>query len=139
MFFSSTLSFLVLTITLASGSLHPAEQIAETMMILDFSADSDSEPDSKGEFTSATLEASALPESFTVCSAFMVDAWTPQTDSGGFTSARMFSLLDVNGDQWGYIHLNAYSFKTEYKVKLGQGKNGVRKNDWTLRQYVNVM
>ena len=42
--------------------------------VLDFSADSDHEPDSNGEYTRATLEAGPLPESFTVCSAFMVEA-----------------------------------------------------------------
>ena len=40
----------------------------------DFSADNDQKKDSNGEYTSATLNAGALPESFTVCSAFMVEA-----------------------------------------------------------------
>ena len=97
------------------------------MKVFDFSADNDHQSDSNGEFTSATLNAGALLESFTVCSAFIVDAWTTQTDSGGFTSARMFSLLDVNGDPWGHINLKAYNFKTEYKVKLGRGNSFVVK------------
>ena len=37
----------------------------------DFSADNDGQPDSNGEYTSATLDAGSLPESFTVCSAIM--------------------------------------------------------------------
>ena len=50
--------------------------------VLDFFADNDQEPDSNGEFTGATLNAGFLPESFTICSALMVEAWTTE-----FTSA----------------------------------------------------
>ena len=64
--------------------------------VFDFSADNDNEPDSNGEYTSATLEAGPLPESFTVCSALMVEAWTTE-----FVSADMFTLLDNDGDTWG--------------------------------------
>ena len=56
------------------------------MKVLDFSADSDHEADITGDYTSATLEAGPLPESFTICSALMVEAW--------IFSAYMFSLLD---------------------------------------------
>ena len=59
-----------------------------TLKVLDFSADADNARDSNGKYTSATLDAGALPESFTICSAFMVDAWTPHKD------APMFLLLD---------------------------------------------
>ena len=44
--------------------------------VLDFSADNDNEPDRNGDYTSATLDAGPLPESFTICLAIMVDAWT---------------------------------------------------------------
>ena len=47
-----------------------------TLKVLDFSADGDQQPDSNGEYTGATLEAGDLPESFTICSAFMEDAWS---------------------------------------------------------------
>ena len=51
--------------------------VSKTIMtILDFSSDSDHELDSNGEYTSATLDAGALPESFAICSSFMVDAWS---------------------------------------------------------------
>ena len=43
------------------------------LKVLDFSADIDHEPDSNGEYTSATLDAGPLPESFTICSAFRVE------------------------------------------------------------------
>ena len=66
------------------------------MKVLDFSADNDQKPDSNGEFTGATLNAGFLPESFTICTAIMVQAWT--TD---FSSADMFTMLDDDGYAWG--------------------------------------
>ena len=86
----------------------------DPLKVLDFSADNDDEPDSEGEFTSATLEIGALPESFTICSAFMVDAWTTK-----FTAAYMFVLMDSEERIWGRINLYAASSFTEYKVGLG--------------------
>ena len=75
---------------------------AAKLRVLDFSADNDQEPDSNGEFTGATLKAGFLPESFTICSAFMVDAWTTE-----FASALMATMLDDDGDIWGKIFLYA--------------------------------
>ena len=88
---------------------------APKMKVLDFSADNDQELDSNGEFTGATLDAGALPESFTVCSAFMVDAWTTE-----FASPDMFELLDVEGDPWTYINVYAATSYTQYKAYLGR-------------------
>ena len=85
-----------------------------TMKVLDFSADNDNELDSNSEFTGATLDAGALPESFTVCSAFMVDAWTTE-----FSGAFMFSLLNVDSYPWAFIYLYAATSYTKYKVYLG--------------------
>ena len=82
--------------------------------VFDFSADNDQESDSNGEYTSATLDAGALPESFTICSAIMVEAWTTV-----FSSAHIFRLLDVDGDGWGYVELYAATSYTQYNVKLG--------------------
>ena len=66
------------------------------LKVFDFSADNDQEPDSNGEYTGATLDAGALPESFTICSAIMVDdAWTTESKA-----ADMFALLS-DGDEWG--------------------------------------
>ena len=84
------------------------------LKVLDFSADNDNDLDSKGEYTGATLKPGPLPESFTICSAFMVDAWTPE-----FTSAYMFILNDDNGTRWGYIKLYAAPSYTVYEVELG--------------------
>ena len=81
------------------------------LKVLDFSADNDQEPDSNGELTSATLKAGFLPESFTICSAIMVDAWTSE-----FSSARMFRLLDdVREKTWGMINIFAHSRYTKYE------------------------
>ena len=88
--------------------------ISKAMKVLDLSDDNDHELDSNGEYTSATLDAGALPESFAICSSFMVDAWTTE-----FNSADMFSLLDREGYPWGYIYLHAASSYTQYLVKLG--------------------
>ena len=86
----------------------------ETMLkVLDFSADNDQQPDSNGEYTGATLEAGSLPESFTICSAIMVDAWTTKP------SARMFIPLNNDGYLWGRVLLYAASSYTEYEVWLG--------------------
>ena len=86
----------------------------QMMKVLDFSADNDHEPDSNGEYTSATLEAGPLPESFIICSAFMVEAWT--TD---FSEAVLFTLLDNNGITWANINLYATPSSTEYEVHFG--------------------
>ena len=81
------------------------------LKVLDFSADNDHEPDSNGEFTSATLEAGFLPQSFTICSAFMTDAWV----SAFSASSNMFTLVDVDGNTWGRIKLYVASSKyTQY-------------------------
>ena len=85
----------------------------------DFSADNDQKQDSNGEYTSATLNAGALPESFTVCSAFMVEAWTLTTM---ITPPNLFTFLWEDGRTWGRIVLKAGHSRTEYRVKLGPVK-----------------
>ena len=83
------------------------------LKVLDFSADNDQKPDSNGEYTGATLEAGPLPESFTICSAFMVEAWTTM-----FSSARMFTLRRTDGLRWwGFVSLYAAPRYTSYKAK----------------------
>jgi hypothetical protein len=42
--------------------------VSKSLKVLDLSDDNDQEPDSNGEYTSATLKAGFLPESFTICS-----------------------------------------------------------------------
>ena len=83
--------------------------------VLDFSADIDQQPDINGEFTSATLNAGFLPESFTICTAFMVQAWKT-----GFSSADMFTMLADGGYKWGRIRMFASSNFTRYKQDLAR-------------------
>ena len=66
--------------------------------VLDFSADNDNEPDNNDEYSSASLlDAGVLPESFTICSAYMVETWTTEP-----ATASMFTLLGRELDVWGY-------------------------------------
>ena len=62
------------------------------LKVLDLSDDNDGVVDKDRKFTRATLKSGPLPESFTICSAFMVEAWTT-----GFEKAYMFALLDYKG------------------------------------------
>ena len=82
--------------------------------VLDFSADNDQQPDNNGEFTSATLEAGSLTDSFTICSAFMNEGWIAQS-----SSSYMFMLLTDDGRRWGHIILAALPAYTQYLVSLG--------------------
>ena len=107
----STLLCILLSVALVSGS-GPVPKY--TTKVLDFSADNDQNWDNNGDFTSATLNARALPESFTICSAFMVDAWTTE-----FTSADMITLLDDDGYKYGGIEMYAEKTYTEYYAYLG--------------------
>ena len=85
----------------------------QNMRVLDFSRDNDNLPDN-GEYTFAFLNAGTLPESFTICSAFMVNSWNTH-----YTEAYMFELLDDERDMWGYIMMYAAGSYTEYDVGLG--------------------
>ena len=92
------------------------------LKVLSFSDDIDNKADSNGEFTSATLEKANLPESFTICWAFMVDAWT--TD---FVSVDVFYILKDDGSrQWGYVHIYAAPTYTNYAVHLGNSEFAFR-------------
>ena len=50
---------------------------SKSLKLLDFSADNDYQRDDDGEITRAFSDFGALPESFTICSAFMVEASPP--------------------------------------------------------------
>ena len=43
---------------------------------IDFSLDNDFSPDVNNSYTHASLQKENLPPSFTICTAFMVEAWT---------------------------------------------------------------
>ena len=70
---------------------------SKSLKVLDFSADVDYQPDDDGEYTEAISDFGALPESFTICSAFMVEAWY-----GPGTSAHMFSI-PLHDDLWEHV------------------------------------
>ena len=61
---------------------------------LDFSLDNDWEPDENKSYTHASLWKENLPSSFTICTAFMVEAWTEYVDS------MLFVLCDDKGKIW---------------------------------------
>ena len=85
------------------------------LKVLSFADDNDNKVDKEGEFTSATLKRANLPGSFTICLAFMVDAWTTH-----FSAVRVFDMLrDDRLSQWGKLSLYAAESYTEYQVKLG--------------------
>ena len=67
-----------------------------------------------GNEPGATLEAGPLPESFTVCSAIMVERWDKY-----FATSPMFGLLDKDKYTWASISLHAAPRFTQYKVMLG--------------------
>ena len=93
---------------------------SKSLKVLDFSADVDYQPDDDGEYTRAFSDFGALPESFTICSAFMVEAWY-----GFGTSAHMFSIPlpheddDLMVTSWAYVHIHAAFGYRQYYVKAG--------------------
>ena len=60
-------------------------------LALDFSLDNDWKPDENKSYTHASLQKENLPSSFTICTAFMVEAWTKNADS------FLFVLRDDRG------------------------------------------
>ena len=81
--------------------------------VLDFSTDGDQFSNYDNVYTGATLDAGPLPESFTICSAIMVDAWT-----SGFAAADMFTLLS-DGYKWMYLSYQIDPSYTKYEVRVG--------------------
>ena len=78
--------------------------------VLSFSDDNDNKADRIGEYTSASIEKENLPMSFTICAAFMVEAWN--TD---FISALILSILGDNKfSVWGGLMITASNTFTEY-------------------------
>ena len=92
-----------------------SEDGSNLMKVIDVSADNDQIADANGEYTSATLYGGALPDSFTICSAFMVEAWTTEQ-----SAADLFSLKDDDDQNWAYIYMVAASGSTTYTLDFGQ-------------------
>jgi hypothetical protein len=93
----------------------------KTIKVLDFSLDNDHEMDSEWEYTHASLRNPMLnlPPAFTICSAFMVEAWTTE-----FQKAFMFQLNGVNGVSWGYVRLWAAETYTQFYIGIGTDYTG---------------
>ena len=70
-----------------------------TVKVLDFSLDVDQERDSSGTYTHASLKKEAIPLDFTICSAFMVEDWTTEYQSG--VSVWSVLLFLLRGDDGG--------------------------------------
>ena len=84
------------------------------LRILSFGDDNDDKADYNGEFTSASLEKENLPESFTLCAAFSVEAWNSKS-----TMDAVPTIHTDDGEAWGYVRLEAGSNFTHYDVLLG--------------------
>ena len=92
----------------------PKDNVGSEHSVIDISDDINGERDSLREFTMASLSKPDMPRDFTICTAFMSEAWT--TD---FSASRLFELRDVDGDRWAYVLLYAAESYIEFEVKLG--------------------
>ena len=80
---------------------------------LDFSLDNDRKPDENNSYTHASLQKRNFPPSFTICTAFMVEAWAKKA------SAKLLLLLDGKGDIWLSIRIYAAAMTyTEFSFEF---------------------
>ena len=83
-----------------------------SLKALDFSLDNDDEPDENNSYTHASLQKENLPSSFTICTSFMVEAWTK------YTVANLFLLLDDRGNIWHLVEFFAADTFTEFSFQF---------------------
>ena len=83
--------------------------------MITFSADNNGLPDSSGEYTGASLTKPDMPRDFTICAAYMVQAWTTV-----YSSANLFTLYGGFDNWWGRVKLFAARKYTEVEVNLGK-------------------
>ena len=79
---------------------------------LDFSLDNDGEADENNSYTHASLKKENLPSSFTICTAFMVEAWTK------YTSSYLFVFQNDNGEIWLMVRSFAQTTYTQFSFQL---------------------
>ena len=79
-----------------------------------FANDVDGLPNSKGEYTGASLTKPDMPRDFTVCAAFIVEAWTTS-----FTSAYLFHIDDKYGNPCAYVNIDARLQYSLLMTKIG--------------------
>ena len=84
------------------------------MKVLDVPADNDQVADSNGEYTSATLDGGPLPQSFSICSAYMVEAWNTEQ-----SAADVFSMRDDDDQNWIYLYVVAAEGFTSWTLDFG--------------------
>ena len=84
------------------------------LKVLDFHSDNDQLADRNGEFTSATLIGGRLPDSFSICVAYMVEAWHTEQ-----SAADLFSLQDDQDVYWGNVYVVASPTYMQYILELG--------------------
>ena len=88
------------------------------MKALDFSLDNDRKADENNSYTHASLQKENFPSSFTICTAFMVEAWTR------YQNTWLFVLNDDKGEIWHWIKIYAdltfahFQFKFEDSLKF---------------------
>ena len=82
--------------------------------VLSFAEDNDDKMDDNGEYTSASLERKNMPENFTLCAAFSVEAWNVD-----FAQVSLPAILTDDGQAWGDVRVIARSSYTSYDVYLG--------------------
>ena len=75
---------------------------------LDFSLDNDQRPDENKSYTHASLKKENFPSSFTICTAFMVEAWH------AYTNALLFVLHNDDGKVWHWVQIVAQTTYTEF-------------------------
>ena len=83
--------------------------------MISFSADNNGLPDSSGEYTGASLTKPDMPRDFTICAAYMVQAWTT-----AYSAANLFNLYNGFGSWWGDVNLFAGRNYTQVEVNLGK-------------------
>ena len=79
---------------------------------LDFSLDVDQKPDENNSYTHASLQIENFPSSFTICTAFMVEAWDEDVDS------YLFVLYDDKGEVWFWVRIYAVVTYTEFSFQI---------------------
>ena len=85
--------------------------------VFDFHADNDRRPDSNWEYTTATLNAGPLPESFTVCSAIMTEAWRSADNSAPMVCLwGNGDMVLGEGNSWATVDMYATPEYTVYEV-----------------------
>ena len=83
-------------------STDSGDGISDVLNVLSFADDNDDQADTDGEFTSASLKKTNMPASFTLCLAFMAEAWTDDYQS---VDIPTFLKDDSRQDKWGHVIL----------------------------------